>query len=77
MAVKKMKTVIHINQHIIKKNRKEGTTEPVITAKDYKRNRYGKSVEIKGESRVVYNPEKPLSCGAHCWIETDAEVEVY
>jgi hypothetical protein len=24
----------------------------------------------------VYSPDKPLSCGAHVWIETHAEVEV-
>jgi hypothetical protein len=25
---------------------------------------------------VVYSPEKPLSCGAHVWMETEAEVEI-
>ena len=27
-------------------------------------------------ARVVYRPEKPLSCGAKVWIETANEVEV-
>ena len=71
-----MKSVIHINQHKIKRNRKLGTTEPVITVKDYKSNRYGSKVKIKGESTVVYQPHKPLQCGATAWIETQAEVEV-
>ena len=31
-------------------------------------------VEFTGNSRVVYRPDKPLSCGAHVWIETDHEV---
>ena len=25
---------------------------------------------------IVYRPDKPLSCGAHVWIETQAEVKV-
>jgi len=33
-------------------------------------------VQILGESKVVYSPDKPLSCGAKVWIETDAEVIV-
>ncbi len=71
-----MKTRIHINQHKIKANRKHGTNEPVITVKDYKSNRYGHQVVIHGPSKVVYQPDKPLSCGAHVWLETEAEVEV-
>ena len=31
---------------------------------------------IKGDSKVVYRPDKPLSCGAKVWIETEGEVEV-
>jgi hypothetical protein len=57
-----MKKRIHVNQHAIKRNRKHGTTEPVITVKTYKSN------------ELIYSPDKPLSCGAHVWIETDAEV---
>jgi hypothetical protein len=71
-----MKTIIHVNQHVIKANAKNGTNDPVLTVKDYKSNRYAHSVNINGESRVVYSPDKPLSCGAKVWIETDAEVEV-
>jgi len=71
-----MKTVIHISQHKIKLNQKHNLNEPVITAKDYKRNRYGRTAKVKGESTVVYQPNKPLQCGATCWIETQAEVEV-
>lgn len=71
-----MKTRIHVNQHNIRRNRKEGTNDPVITAKTYKDNRYGHEVQINGPSRVVYSPDKPLSCGAVLWIETDGEVVV-
>ena len=48
----------------------------MLTVKTYKDNRYAHEVEIKGDSRIVYSPDKPLSCGAHVWIETQAEVEV-
>ncbi len=67
---------IHVNQHKIKSNRKHGTCEAVITVKDYKSNRYGHEVVIHGPCKVVYRPDKPLSCGAHVWIETDADVTV-
>lgn len=69
-----MKTIVHVNQHVIKANRKSGVAEPVLTVKTYKANTYAHEVEIKGPCRVVYSPDKPFSCGAHVWIETEAEV---
>lgn len=71
-----MKTIVHVNQHVIKANRKSGASDPVLTVKTYKDNRYAHEVLIKGDSKVVYSPDKPLSCGAHVWIETQAEVEI-
>ena len=71
-----MKKRIHINMHKIRANKKNGTKEPVITVKTSKTNTYGHEVEILGESKVVYSPDKPLSCGARVWIETDAEVKI-
>ena len=55
---------------------KNGTNNPVLTVKTYKTNTYAHEVLIKGESKVVYSPDKPLSCGARVWIETQAEVEI-
>ena len=69
-----MKTKIHINQHVIKSNHKNNKKDPVITVKTYKSNNYGHQVDILGPSKVIYSPDKPLSCGAKVWIETDAEV---
>ena len=69
-----MKKYIHINQHVIKANHKNNERNPVITVKTYKSNDYAHEVQILGESKVVYSPDKPLSCGAKVWIETDAEV---
>jgi hypothetical protein len=69
-----MKTIIHVNQHRIKANRKHGTDDPVITVKTCKTNRHARSVQINGPSRLVYSPDKPLQCGARVWLETQAEV---
>jgi hypothetical protein len=71
-----MKTVIHVNQHVIKANAKSGKQDPVLTVKTYKSNTYANEVTIKGDSKVVYSPDKPLSCGAKVWIETNSQVEV-
>lgn len=69
-----MKTIIHVNQHIIRSNLKNKENQPVLTVKTHKSNTYAHTVEIHGPSRVVYSPNKPLSCGARVWIETQAEV---
>lgn len=71
-----MRTIIHVNQHIIKSNAKTGANEPVLTVKTYKTNTYAREVAIDGPSRVVYSPDKPLSCGAKVWIETEGAVTV-
>ena len=76
-----MKTVIHVNQHVIKANAKTGSNEPVLTVKTYKSNDYAHQVNIldaQGNvvARVVYSPDKPLSCGAKVWIETENSVQV-
>lgn len=69
-----MKTIIHVNQHVIKANRVNGTNEPPLTVKDYKRNRRAHTAVIGGPSRIVHSPHAPLSCGARVWIETQSEV---
>ena len=76
-----MKKIIHINQHIIKRNAKTGERDPVITCKTYKSNDYAHGVVIKDENgkpicEIIYSPDKPLPCGAKVWIETKAEVEL-
>lgn len=76
-----MKTIVHVNQHQIKANRKDGTNDPVLTVKTYKDNRYAHEAIIRDKdgvevARVVYRPDNPLSCGAHVWIETQNTVEI-
>lgn len=75
-----MKTIVHVNQHKIRENLKQGTRQPVLTVKDYKTNRYATNAIVRDAegnevARVVYSPDKPLSCGARVWIETQLEVE--
>ena len=71
-----MKTIVHVNQHNIRKNINNDNLLPVLTVKTYKSNDYAHEVEIKGSSRIIYRPDKPLSCGARVWIETEGEVIV-
>lgn len=71
-----MLTRIHVNQHIIKANRRNGTDDPVLTIKTSKGNTYARSVLINGPSEVIYAPDNPLSCGATVWVQTRSDVEV-
>jgi hypothetical protein len=71
-----VKTIIHVNQHAVRRNIKAEVKEPVLTVKTYKTNTYAHKVDIKGPSRLVYSPDKPLSCGARVWLETESEVEI-
>jgi len=79
--MKKKKTIIHVNQHEIKDNAKTGRTKPVLTVKTYNSNDYAHEAVIKDKqgnevARIVYRPNKPLSCGARVWIETSNDVEL-
>ena len=76
--MKTQKKYIHVNQHVIRANKKNNANDPVITIKQGKSNIYCHEVNILGPSRVVYGGnEKPLlSCGARVVIETEAKVEV-
>ncbi len=71
-----MKTRIHVNQHKIRSNKKYNLNEPVITVKTSKSNTYAHEVDVLGPSKIIYSPDKPLSCGAKVWIETEGEVKI-
>lgn len=78
--MRKAKTIIHVNQHHIKANAK-GERKPVLTCKTYKGNKYSNEIVILGHdgkeaARIIYSPDKPLSCGAKVWIETYGEVQI-
>ena len=66
-----MRTIIHVDQHIIRRNRKNGT--PLRT---YKGTRKAHEIIVKGEIKFVHSPHDPLSCGARVWVETNDNVEV-
>ncbi len=83
-----MKHVIHVNQHVIKANRKHSKNDPVLTVKGYRggnkthtSNLYAHEAILLDEAgnevaRVVYRPNDPLPCGAQVWIETENEVSL-
>ena len=67
---------IHVNQHVIKANAKNGENNPIFTIKQGGSNTYAHNVKVVGEMELVYSPDKPLSCGAKVWIETKGNIEV-
>jgi hypothetical protein len=66
-----MKSIVHVNQHNIRANHKNGTNLPVITVKQKGKTIYAWGVEFKGASRLEYHECDPLSCGARVWMVTD------
>jgi hypothetical protein len=70
-----VKKIIHINQHVIKRNAKLGYRDPPITCKTWKSNDYCSEIVINDHTKVLYRPDDPLKCGAKVWIETTEEVE--
>ena len=71
------KTIVHVNQHMIKYNQKHGTEFPVLTVKHRGKTYYAHEVNYHDRSITVYRPNKPLSCGAVCWVETDGDVTLF
>jgi hypothetical protein len=61
--------VVHVNKPRIDSNRKNRTLQPVITIRQGSRKTYCHQAEIQGSCRIVYQPNRPLSCGAVVWIE--------
>ena len=52
-----MKKIVHVNQHVIKRNRKTGERKPVLTIKTYKSNNYAHEAHIKGPCKIIYSPD--------------------
>ena len=65
---------IHVNQHMIRRNKVTGEKNNVITVQWRNRSYPVTTVSINGQSTAIYSPDKPLSCGARVWVETTAEV---
>jgi hypothetical protein len=67
---------IHVNQHIIKANRKKGSNDPVLTIKTTSDNVKANHIMIGDNVRLCYAPESPLACGATIWIETTEQINI-
>ena len=67
---------IHVNQHIIKANKKNGANDPVLTIKTTKNNIKANHIIIGKNVRLCYAPESPLACGATIWSETTDQVSI-
>lgn len=81
MRKRSSKTIVHVNQHVLRANTRDGTDAPVLTVKAGRSNQYAHEAIIRDANgaevaRVVYRPHAPLSCGARCWIETTGTVEL-
>ena len=70
---------IHINRHTMTRNWKENAYKEAIGVEYYeagkKQKTYAHDVLVAGPTRIIQS-QKPLSCGAKCWIETNAKVEL-
>jgi hypothetical protein len=67
---------IHVNQHVIKANKKNGFNDPVLTIKTTKNNIKANHIMIGDNVRLCYAPESPLACGATIWIETTEQINI-
>jgi hypothetical protein len=70
--------ILHVYQQRIRRNIKAppAEREPPIIIRDGRARAYANAVEIRGPCRLVYSPDKPLSCGARLWIEVPDGVVV-
>jgi hypothetical protein len=67
---------LHVDKHVIARNRKTGSNDPTITVQTSKGAHKARTVHVYGPSSFVqaHGERKPLSCGARVWIETRAEL---
>ena len=67
---KTSRVIVHINKNAIQRNIKKRpeAREAVIGIKGAQLG-YVNHLEIPAPCRIVYSPDKPLSCGARVWIE--------
>ena len=68
--------LIHVNKNIIQYNSKHNVNLPVCRVTEGKETKYGRTVDILGPSKMIYDPDNPLKCGAKLWIETEADIVI-
>lgn len=71
-----MKSIIHVNQHLIKSNLKNNTNHPTITVKQNSSTIYAWGINLLGPSKLEYHKDNPLSCGARVYIVTNHPIEL-
>jgi hypothetical protein len=69
-------TRIHINRQKLSRNRKYKENNPVLVVDRGKKRQYCHQLEIIGPCRLVYQPDRPLACGATLWIEVEPHIDV-
>ena len=78
-GTKPRKTIIHVNKNIIQQNIKKSREQrkPAIAIKGAQLG-YVNRLEIPAPCRIVYEPDKPLPCGARLWIEVlNCDLELF
>lgn len=66
---------LHVDQHEIRKNAKDGGDRPIITVQARGGPYKGHHAEWDGPTKLI-SPGPTLSCGAKVWIFTESEVTV-
>ena len=70
---------IHVNRHNVAYNKRHKDDSDFVkrmpfTVKPYKSNTKTDYVECLDRVKLVYQPDKPLPCGAVAWMETEGDV---
>ena len=70
---------IHVNRHTLASNKKHGVSDPAIGVEESGcEKRYGSRIDILYEgvvvASVIHRENRPLKCGARCWIETRLDI---
>ena len=70
---------IHVNRHNVAYNKRHKDDSDFVkrmpfTVKTYKSNTKTDYVECLDRVKLVYQPDKPLPCGAVAWMETEGDV---
>ncbi len=70
-----MKTIIHVNRHLIAKNRRDGGKRPIYAVKRGGKTTYAHGVSISGRVRFVDpRTENPLPCGATVYAVAEGAI---
>jgi hypothetical protein len=70
----KVMMIVTVNRHIVARNRKNNERQPPLRSSmgRYGKPKYHQEIKFNGGGRLIYNPDKPLPCGATVWIEIDS-----